>query len=56
MMQQDGALNDEELNAFQYLCFGQPLSEDELDSVKAMVAERMPEGIGEVVSEGSLAV
>ncbi|GBF89351.1 hypothetical protein Rsub_02229 [Raphidocelis subcapitata] len=44
---QDGALNDDELNAFQYLCFGQLLSEEELASVKAMVAERMPEGLGE---------
>ncbi|KAI8463172.1 MAG: hypothetical protein J3K34DRAFT_527193 [Monoraphidium minutum] len=44
---QDGALSDDELNAFQVLCFGQPLSEEELDSVKAMVAERMPEGLGD---------
>lgn len=44
---QDGALSDEELNAFQYLCFGQLLSAEELDSVKAMVAERMPDGLGD---------
>lgn len=37
------------MNAFQYLCFGQLLSEEELNSVKAMVAERMPEGIGDTV-------
>ncbi|KAI8466496.1 MAG: hypothetical protein J3K34DRAFT_460850 [Monoraphidium minutum] len=46
-LDQDGALSDEELNGFQCLCFGQPLSEEELDSVKAMVAERMPEGLGD---------
>ena len=33
----------------QYLCFGQPLSDEELDSVKAMVAERMPEGLSDAV-------
>lgn len=46
---QDGALSDEELNEFQCLCFGQELSEEELANVKAMVAERMPEGISDAV-------
>ena len=46
---QDGSLSDEELNDFQQLCFGQRLNEDELASVKAMVAERMPEGISDAV-------
>jgi hypothetical protein len=45
----DGALSDDELNAFQFLCFGQLLSEEELGAVKAMVAERMPDGLAEGV-------
>jgi hypothetical protein len=45
----DGALSDDELNGFQCLCFGQPLTAEELGSVKAMVAERMPEGISDAV-------
>jgi hypothetical protein len=44
---QDGALSDAELNTFQFLCFGQPLTPDELGSVRAMVAERMADGLGE---------
>lgn len=44
---QDGALNDEELNKFQFQCFGQPLTGDELASVRQMVAERMADGLNE---------
>eukprot|EP00879_Flechtneria_rotunda_P026651 GHRR01028442.1.p1 GENE.GHRR01028442.1~~GHRR01028442.1.p1 ORF type:complete len:119 (+),score=21.64 GHRR01028442.1:22-378(+) len=44
---QDGALNDEELNQFQFLCFGQPLTQDELASVRQMVAERMADGLND---------
>lgn len=44
---QDGALNDEELNTFQFLCFGQPLTPDELASVRQMVAERMADGLND---------
>uniref|UniRef100_A0A383VCR8 Mitochondrial Rho GTPase n=1 Tax=Tetradesmus obliquus TaxID=3088 RepID=A0A383VCR8_TETOB len=43
----DGALNDEELNTFQFLCFGQPLTPDELASVRQMVAERMADGLSD---------
>jgi hypothetical protein len=46
---QDGALSDDELNGFQALVFGAPLAPDELGAVKAMVAERMPEGLGDAV-------
>jgi hypothetical protein len=31
---QDGALCDEELNAFQVLCFNQPLQQEELQMLK----------------------
>jgi hypothetical protein len=44
---QDGALNDDELNTFQFLCFGQPLTPDELASVRQMVAERMADGLND---------
>jgi len=44
---QDGALNNEELNNFQYQCFGQPLTPDELASVRQMVAERMADGLND---------
>jgi hypothetical protein len=44
---QDGALNNEELNNFQYQCFGQPLTPDELESVRQMVAERMADGLND---------
>ena len=43
----DGALSDAELNTFQYLCFGQPLTADELGSVRRMVAERMADGLSD---------
>lgn len=43
----DGALNDEELNKFQFQCFGQPLTSDELASVRQMVAERMADGLND---------
>lgn len=40
---EDGALNDEELNAFQYKCFNIHLAPDELDGVKKVVKESRPE-------------
>ncbi|PRW57931.1 mitochondrial Rho GTPase 1-like isoform A [Chlorella sorokiniana] len=42
---QDGILNDAELNAFQVLCFNAPLQADELVGVKQVVAERIEQGI-----------
>lgn len=51
LMEQDGALNDEELNNFQFLCFGQPLTADELASVRQMVAERMADGLNDTGDE-----
>ena len=47
LLSQDGALNNEELNNFQYQCFGQPLTPDELASVRQMVAERMADGLND---------
>ena len=40
----DGVLNNQELNQFQVQCFAAPLSVDELDGVKLVVAEKLPEG------------
>jgi mitochondrial Rho GTPase 1 len=39
----DGALNDTELNAFQYKCFNIHLAPDELDGVKKVVKESRPD-------------
>ncbi|GBF95707.1 hypothetical protein Rsub_08689 [Raphidocelis subcapitata] len=44
---QDGALGPEELAAFQALCFGAPLSREEAAGVRGVVAEGLPEGVGE---------
>ncbi|KAK9829241.1 hypothetical protein WJX72_004718 [[Myrmecia] bisecta] len=41
----DGALSDEELNAFQIKCFSAPLQPEELVGVKRVVAEKMPQGV-----------
>ena len=40
---QDGALSDDELNAFQVRCFSMPLQPDELLGVKNVVSEKMPQ-------------
>jgi hypothetical protein len=47
LLLQDGALNDDELNTFQYVCFGQPLTAEEMGSVRQMVGERMPDGLND---------
>eukprot|EP00181_Compsopogon_caeruleus_P003060 CAMPEP_0184680684 /NCGR_PEP_ID=MMETSP0312-20130426/3577_1 /TAXON_ID=31354 /ORGANISM="Compsopogon coeruleus, Strain SAG 36.94" /LENGTH=528 /DNA_ID=CAMNT_0027130963 /DNA_START=577 /DNA_END=2163 /DNA_ORIENTATION=+ len=44
-MDHDGKLNDEELNRFQYNCFGVELKEDELSGVKNVVKESCPFGL-----------
>ena len=41
----DGALNDEELNAFQVRCFGLPLRPDELAGIRAVVRAQVPGGL-----------
>ncbi|KAK2976288.1 hypothetical protein RJ640_019771 [Escallonia rubra] len=41
----DGALNDEELNAFQVKCFNAPLQPAEIAGVKRVVQEKLPEGV-----------
>lgn len=41
----DGILNDTELNDFQVFCFNAPLQPDELVGVKSVVAERIPQGV-----------
>jgi mitochondrial Rho GTPase 1 len=40
----DGALNDKELNDFQFRCFNIHLAPDELDGVKKVVKENRPDG------------
>mmetsp|Transcript_47898 Transcript_47898/g.124347 ORF Transcript_47898/g.124347 Transcript_47898/m.124347 type:complete len:641 (-) Transcript_47898:37-1959(-) len=37
----DGLLNDSELNAYQKYCYGNPLSEKELEGVKAILADNL---------------
>ncbi|KAI8370546.1 EF hand associated-domain-containing protein [Radiomyces spectabilis] len=41
----DGLLNDEELNEFQRKCFNAPLQQQELDGVKEVVREHEPAGV-----------
>ncbi|PWA77846.1 mitochondrial Rho GTPase [Artemisia annua] len=41
----DSALNDDELNKFQVKCFNAPLSPSEIEDVKRVVNEKVPEGI-----------
>ncbi|KAL6217395.1 PREDICTED: mitochondrial Rho GTPase 2 [Fragaria vesca subsp. vesca] len=43
----DGALNDEELNAFQVKCFGSALQPNEIIGVQRVVQEKLPEGVNE---------
>lgn len=40
---QDGALSDDELNAFQVNCFSAPLQPEELAGVKAVVQQKLPQ-------------
>ena len=47
----DGYLNNEELNTFQLLCFKKPLPENELKSVKEVIAKGT-QGQGLVESKG----
>mmetsp|Transcript_34896 Transcript_34896/g.66641 ORF Transcript_34896/g.66641 Transcript_34896/m.66641 type:complete len:634 (-) Transcript_34896:588-2489(-) len=42
----DGILSDEELNAFQVVCFNTPLQPDEITGVKKVVMDKLPSGIG----------
>ncbi|CAH8381999.1 unnamed protein product [Eruca vesicaria subsp. sativa] len=44
----DGALSETELNAFQVKCFHAPLQPSEVDGVKRVVQEKLPEGVNEV--------
>ncbi|XP_061358130.1 mitochondrial Rho GTPase 2-like isoform X2 [Gastrolobium bilobum] len=41
----DGALNDEELNEFQVRCFNAPLQPFEIEKVKTIVEQKVPEGV-----------
>ncbi|KAJ4877678.1 Mitochondrial Rho GTPase 1 [Raphanus sativus] len=44
----DGALSEAELNAFQVKCFHAPLQPSEVEGVKRVVQEKLPEGVNEV--------
>ena len=48
----DGALSSSELNAFQEQCFGAPLTPAEMEDVRRVVAERLPNGAG-VTADGT---
>ncbi|OTA56251.1 mitochondrial Rho GTPase [Hypoxylon sp. EC38] len=39
---QDGYLNDEEIQEFQYKCFDKPLSPEDLDNIKLSIAKSVP--------------
>lgn len=43
----DGALSDEELNDFQVKCFSAPLQPSEIEGVKRVVQEKLPEGVSD---------
>lgn len=43
----DGVLDDEELNAFQTICFDAPLQKAELEGVKNVISQSCPEGLTE---------
>ncbi|KAK3146304.1 hypothetical protein QOZ80_3BG0264340 [Eleusine coracana subsp. coracana] len=43
----DGALNDVELNDFQFKCFGAHLQPDDISATRRVVQQRMPEGVNE---------
>ncbi|XP_027366748.1 mitochondrial Rho GTPase 2 isoform X3 [Abrus precatorius] len=44
----DDALNDEELNDFQVRCFNAPLQPSEIENVKTIVEQKVPEGVNSV--------
>ncbi|CAL5224037.1 g6659 [Coccomyxa viridis] len=44
-LDKDGVLSDSELNDFQVQCFAVPLQPEELAGVKAVVSQKMPEGV-----------
>ncbi|KAF7818316.1 mitochondrial Rho GTPase 2-like isoform X1 [Senna tora] len=44
----DDALNDAELNAFQIKCFDTPLQPSEIAGVKAVVQQKVPEGVNQL--------
>lgn len=41
----DGLLNDAELNAFQRRCFNAPLQQQVLDDVKAVICKNISDGV-----------
>ncbi|XP_010550971.1 PREDICTED: mitochondrial Rho GTPase 1-like [Tarenaya hassleriana] len=43
----DGALSDAELNDFQVKCFNAPLQPSEIEGVKRVVQDKLPEGVNE---------
>ncbi|XP_009111753.3 mitochondrial Rho GTPase 1 [Brassica rapa] len=44
----DGALNEAELDQFQVKCFNAPLQPNEIEGIKRVVQERLPEGVNEI--------
>ncbi|KAJ0253126.1 Mitochondrial Rho GTPase 1 [Hirschfeldia incana] len=44
----DGTLSEAELNAFQVKCFHAPLQPAEVEGVKSVVKDKLPEGVNEV--------
>ncbi len=44
-LDQDGLLNDEELNKFQVECFNVPLQPQEITALKSIISDRDPEGV-----------
>ncbi|KAK6911535.1 Mitochondrial Rho GTPase 1/3, EF hand associated, type-1 [Dillenia turbinata] len=44
-LDRDGALSDAELNDFQVKCFNAPLQPSEIEGVKRVVQEKLPEGV-----------
>eukprot|EP00127_Corallochytrium_limacisporum_P002507 Clim_evm64s128 gene=Clim_evmTU64s128 len=54
-LDKDEALNDDELNIFQTRCFNQPLQPKELQGIRDVIQENIPEGInksGHITVEG----
>ncbi|RAL54860.1 unnamed protein product [Cuscuta campestris] len=47
-LDEDGALNDEELNDFQVKCFNAPLQPAEIVGVKRVVKEKIPAGVNDI--------
>ncbi|KAG2316552.1 hypothetical protein Bca52824_019674 [Brassica carinata] len=44
----DGALSEAELDQFQVNCFNAPLQPNEIEGIKRVVQERLPEGVNEI--------